>query len=145
MRPVHCAILLSAALVLPVSAKLPAPTDAAKAAAAETANKNAWNDKVAAYKLCLAQDKVAAAYRKSPAAAGKDVTAVQTAAAASGATPAPVAALPGCTDPGPYVALTPVTDKPLEASGAHSPAGTAVSPPSTNATSAQMTPAPKGK
>ena len=138
MRPVHCLVLLSAALALPVLAKLPAPSDEAKAAAAETANKAAWADKVGAYKLCQSQDKVAAAFKKT----AKDPAAVQTAAAASGAAPAPVS-IPGCTDPGPYVALTPVTSKPLEASGAHSPPGTATSPPSTNATSAEMTPAPK--
>jgi hypothetical protein len=52
--------------------------------------------------------------------------------------------IPACTDPGPYVAaVTPATSKPLEASGAHSPPGTATSPPSTNATSAQIAPAPK--
>ena len=141
MRPVHCAVLLSAALALPVLAKLPAPSDEAKAAAAETANKASWNDKVAAYKLCQSQDKIAAAFKKT----AKEPAAVQTAAAASGAAPAPVAAIPGCTDPGPYVALTPAASKPLEASGAHSPPGTAVSPPSNNATSAQMTPAPKSK
>ena len=142
MRPVHCAALLSAALALPVLAKLPTPSDDAKAAAAETAAKAAWADKVGAYKLCLAQNRVAETYRKTAKAEGKDVAAVQTAAAASGAAPAPVA-IPGCVDPGPYVATTPVSEKPLEASGAHSPAGTATSPPSTNATSSQMTPAPK--
>jgi hypothetical protein len=140
MRPVHCAAVLSAALALPVLAKLPAPSDEAKAAAAETTAKAAWADKVGAYKLCLAQDRVAAGYKKTAMSAGKD--AVQTAAAASGAAAAPVA-MPGCVDPGPYVPSTPVAQKPLEASGAHSPAGTATSPPSTNATSSQMTPAPK--
>jgi hypothetical protein len=142
MRPVHCAVLLSAALALPAAAKLPAPSEEAKAAAAETTSRAAWADKVGAYKLCLSQDKVAAGYRKTAMAAGKDVNAVQTAAPASGAAPAPVA-IAGCTDPGPYVPSTPVASKPLEAAGAHSPAGTATSPPSTNATSSQMTPAPK--
>jgi hypothetical protein len=40
-------------------AKLPPPDEAAKAKAAETKNKTAWSDKLAAYKLCLAQDRVA--------------------------------------------------------------------------------------
>jgi hypothetical protein len=142
MRPVHCAALLSAALVLPVLAKLPAPSEEAKAAAAETTSKAAWADKVGAYKLCLAQDRVAAGYKKTAMSAGKDVAAVQTAAAASGTAAAPVA-MPGCVDPGPYVPSTPVAQKPLEAAGAHSPTGTATSPPNTNATSSQMTPAPK--
>ena len=128
MRPVHCAALLSAVLALPVLAKLPPASDEAKAAAAETAAKAAWADKVGAYKLCLSQDRVADGYRKS----GK-------AAAASGGAPAPVATT-ACTDPGPYVATTPAASKPLEAAGAHSPPGTATSPPSTNATSAQIAP-----
>jgi hypothetical protein len=49
--------------------------------------------------------------------------------------------MPGCTDPGPYVStVTPAASKPLEAAGAHSPPGTATSPPSTNAPSAQIQP-----
>ncbi|MBX9834514.1 MAG: hypothetical protein K2X78_15915, partial [Burkholderiaceae bacterium] len=36
----------------------------------------------------------------------------------------------GCTDPGPF-AYTPPVAKPIEAAGAHSPPGTASSPPST--------------
>ena len=128
MRPVHCAALLFAALALPVLAKLPLQSEEAKAAAAETAAKAAWADKVGAYKLCQSQDRVADGYRKS----GK--------AAASGVAPAP-AAMPGCTDPGPYVStVTPAASKPLEAAGAHSPPGTATSPPSTNAPSAQIQP-----
>lgn len=47
--------------------------------------------------------------------------------------------VPACADPGPYVsAVTPQANKPLEASGAHSPPGAAVSPPSSNATTAQI-------
>jgi hypothetical protein len=139
MRPAHCAVLLSMALALPVMAKLPAPSDEAKAAAAETASKAAWADKVGAYKLCQSQDRVADGYRKSGKASAP---APQTAAAASGAAPAAVTIAP-CADPGPYVPSTPVASKPLEAAGAHSPSGTATSPPNTNATSAQMAPAPK--
>ena len=141
MRPVHCATLFSLALTLPVLAKLPPPSPEAKAAAAESAAKAAWTDKVNAYKLCVVQDRIAAAYKKTSMAAGKD--AVQTAPAASGAAPAP-ASFPACADPGPF-AYTPISDKPIEASGAHSPAGNATSPPSTNATSAEMKPAPKSK
>ena len=43
-------------------AKLPPPDDAAKAKAAETAAKAAWQAKVDGYQLCKAQDKVAARY-----------------------------------------------------------------------------------
>jgi len=110
-------------------AKLPPPTDEAKAKAAEAAAKTAWSDKVAAYHLCQSMDKVADAYRKTSKSSGKDA-------------PAPVAT-PACTDPGPFAAPTPASQKPLEASGAHSPAGNATSPPSTNATSAQLSGGPK--
>ncbi|HEX4234515.1 MAG TPA: hypothetical protein VH041_09410 [Caldimonas sp.] len=112
-------------------AKLPPPSDEAKAKAAETANKAAWSDKVAAYELCQSMDKVASAYRAHAAAAGQP---------ASGAEQTPP-----CANPGPYKAMeiTATTSKPLEASGAHSPPGTAVSPPSNQATSAEMTGARK--
>ncbi len=107
-------------------AKLPPLSDEAKAKAAEAANKAAWTDKVGLYKLCQTMDHVASAYRASAAAAGKP---------ASSADPTPP-----CADPGPYAAqVTPAAAKPLEASEAHSPAGMATSPPSNNATSAEMT------
>ncbi len=93
-------------------AKLPAPTPEVQAKAAETAAKAAWNGKVDSYKLCQSQDKVAAHYRRT----AKDAK--------------PAVATSGCTDPGPF-AYTPPAAKPLEASGAHSPPGTASSPPST--------------
>ena len=108
----------------PVAAKLPALSDEAKAKAAEAAAKAAWTDKVGLYQLCKSMDRVADTYRKSSTAAGKDVP---------GATATP------CVDPGPYATpVTPAASKPLEASGAHSPSGMATSPPSTNATSAQI-------
>lgn len=104
------------ALAAPLAlAKLPAPDDAAKAKAAEAAARTAWQGKVEAFQLCKAQDRVAAHYRKGSA----DAKAGKGAAAAS-----------TCADPGPF-AYTPPEQKPLEASGAHSPAGTAASPPST--------------
>ena len=59
-------------------AKLPAPSDEAKAKAAETANKAAWNDKVAAYQLCKAQDRVADTYRKDAKGSGKTAPAPTT-------------------------------------------------------------------
>jgi len=131
------------------AAKIPAPVldDAAKAKAAEAAAKTAWQGKVDAWQLCKAQDKVAAHYRKGGAASAKDAKAapkeakpVAAAAPAAGASAAgtPVAAAPAiapCMDPGPF-AYTPPEQKPLEASGAHSPPGTASSPPSTAAPAA---------
>lgn len=110
------------------SAKLPPPSDEAKAAAAEAKAKTAWSDKVAAYKLCLVQNKVVEHYRKNkpaqaqvtPATAAAGSTAPtpgpsSTAAAPSAtsiapapsvsATAVPPAAIPACQDPGPYVAM----------------------------------------
>ena len=106
-------------------ATLPLPSDEAKAKAAETAAKTAWDDKVALYQLCLATERTAAEYRSGLKAAGKDVP--------------PPLATPPCTDPGPYVSqLTPTTSKPLEAAGAHSPSGAAASPPNTAATAKEI-------
>jgi hypothetical protein len=130
-------------------AKLPPPVldEAAKAKAAETAAKTAWQAKKDNFLLCKAQDKVAAAYRKTgPAAPKAAAMPTPTAATASqgGSTPvAGVAAapvIPPCSDPGPF-AYAPPDQKPLEASGAHSPAPTAASPPSVKTPSADMAPA----
>ncbi len=76
------------AAALPALAKLPPPSDEAKAKAAETAAKNAWNDKVAAFQLCKSMDKVAAGYLAAAHKAGKD---------------AKPTATPPCADPGPFV------------------------------------------
>ena len=72
---------------------------------------------------------------------------VPTAAAASPGGSTPVAAVVSaappvtpCSDPGPF-AYAPPQQKPLETSGAHSPAATATSPPSVRSESAQMAPA----
>ena len=108
---------LAAALGGSVWAKLPAPTPEAKAKAAEAAAKTAWQGKVDGYLLCNAQDRVAAKYRASAAAAGK-------------AAPAAVST-PPCSDPGPFVYTPPEAPKPIEAAGAHSPATTAAAPPVT--------------
>ena len=137
-------------------AKLPEPDDAAKAKAAETAAKAAWQAKVDAYQLCKSQDKVASAYLKKAgkpaptpvvakpagaAAAGPSSAASAASAPASG-TPVASSAPPLCADPGPF-AYNPPDQKPLEAAGAHSPSGTAASPPSVKPESAQMAPAQK--
>ena len=80
-------------LALPVLAKLPAPSDEAKAKAAEAAAKTAHAGKVDNYKLCLSMDKAAAHYFKTAAAAKKEVK--------------PAAATPACADPGPFVPPVP--------------------------------------
>jgi hypothetical protein len=105
------------------SAKLPPAPESAKAQAAEAAAKTAWSDKVAQYQLCRSIERTAESYRQSLKAAAKPA-------------PEPVAT-PPCVDPGPFA--TPVAQKPLEASGAHSPPGTADGPPSTKATAAELT------
>ncbi len=105
-------------------AKLPPPAPEAGAKAAEAAAKAAWAGKVDNYKLCQSQDRVAAHYRKTNTSAKP--------AAAAGA---------ACADPGPF-AYTPPEAKPIEAAGAHSPPGTASSPPSTQ-TPAAAASAPK--
>jgi hypothetical protein len=108
-----CALALAA---LGAAGKLPPPPEEAKAKAAETAAKNAWNDKVAAFKLCQSQDRVVAAYREGARKAGK--------------TADPPVATPPCADPGPFE-YQPADKPPIEQSGAHSPPATAVNPPST--------------
>ena len=134
-------------------AKLPPPDDATKAKAAETSAKAAWQAKVDAYLLCKAQDKVVAQYTKT---AGKTMAketkpvpavvaaspAVQPPAAAASGTPVAAAPLPPCADPGPF-AYNPPEQKPRETSGAHSPSGTAASPPSVKPNAAEMAPAKK--
>ncbi|KQR57877.1 hypothetical protein [Acidovorax sp. Leaf160] len=105
--------LLLAAMAGGAAAKLPPLTPEAQAKADETAAKTAWSAKADAYKLCLAQDKVAAHYRRT----------------AANPAPAPATNVP-CADPGPF-AYTPPEAKPLEAAGAHSPPGNASSPHNT--------------
>ncbi|MFO1339103.1 MAG: hypothetical protein U1F53_12920 [Burkholderiaceae bacterium] len=129
MKPLAAALpsaLLLAAVTL-AQAKLPAPSDEAKAKAAEAAAKTAWTDKVSAYQLCKAQDKVAADYQAQAKKAGQPASAPT--------------ATPPCADPGPFAYAPPGEAKPpLEASGAHSPPKTAATPPSTNKPDAQANP-----
>lgn len=110
-------------------AKLPPLSDEAKAKAAEAAAKAAWAGKVDTYQLCQSQDKVAASYYKTAKAAGKDVK--------------PPLPAPACADPGAFVYTPPEAPKPIEAAGAHSPAGTATSPPSGKQPDAVVNPANK--
>jgi hypothetical protein len=81
-------------------AKLPAPSDEAKAKAAEAAAKTAWSGKVDGFLLCKSQDKAAAHYYK---------TATST---------KPAAAMPPCADPGPFVYPLPVAAAPAVATPA---------------------------
>ena len=125
-------------------AKLPPVDDAAKAKAAETAAKAAWQGKVDGWLLCKSQDKVAAGYLKTAGKDAKPAAAPTAAAASAAASGTPVAYKPPapCADPGPF-AYNPPEQKPLETAGAHSPTGTAASPPSVKTPSAEMAPAKK--
>jgi len=120
-------LIVLAGLAATASAKLPPPSDEAKAKAAEAAAKTAHGNKVADYQLCKSMDKVAATYLADAKRAGKDVKPTAT---------------PACTDPGAFV-YTPPEAKPLEAAGAHSPPATAATPPSTKTPAAAPTPVKK--
>ena len=76
-----------------VWAKLPPPSDEAKAKAAEAAAKTAHAGKVDAYQLCKSMDKVAAEYYAAAKKAGTDVK--------------PAVATPPCVDPGLFVYTPP--------------------------------------
>jgi len=122
--------LVTAAFASSALATLPPPTEDAKMRAMDTAAKAVWSDKVASYKTCLAMERTVDAYRRGLKAEGKEA-------------PAPVPT-PACADPGPYVSpVTAMADKPLEASGAHSPPETATAPPSQNKTADQVSKAGK--
>ena len=120
-------VLAGAALAAGAWAKLPPLSDEAKLKAAETAAKTAWTNKVTEYQQCKVTDRLAERYLAEAKAAGKAVSPVPT---------------PPCADPGPFV-FTPPDTKPLEAAGAHSPPGTATSPPNTTAPASVVTPTPK--
>jgi hypothetical protein len=94
-------------------AKLPPPSDEAKAKAEETKAKAAHTAKVEAYDLCKSQDKVAAHVNKhNKAKAGK-----------------PVATAP-CADPGKFVYTpAPAVATTAAAPAAATPAAPAASPP----------------
>jgi hypothetical protein len=114
-----------------VHAKLPAPSPEAKAAADAAKDKAAWGDKVAAYKLCLAQDKTAAYYQKNKEGAKK-----------------PSVETPACADPGPYTPPVAAAASPAPAPGAAPAAGTApaaapAAPAAPAAQAPQAAPAPQ--
>jgi hypothetical protein len=99
--------MLGMALAGAASAKLPQLSPEAQAKAEETKQKTAWSDKVAAYQLCKAQDRVAADYRQkkgSQPVAATAPAAVPSPPAVASAAPSPAPAVPSCQDPGPYVA-----------------------------------------
>ena len=101
-------VLSALALSFGAVAKLPAPSDEAKAKAAEAAAKTAHANKVADFQLCKSREKVAAHYYKT--------------AKSTGAKTNPPTATPACVDPGVY--------KPAEqaAAPAAAPAAPAAAP-----------------
>ncbi|MBU3722263.1 hypothetical protein [Limnohabitans sp. Hippo4] len=116
-------LLLASLFSVSAMAKLPAPSDEAKAKAAEAAAKTAHGNKVADYQLCKSREKVAAHYYKTAKATGKPTT--------------PPVATPACADPGPYVAA------PAAPAVAAAPAPAAAKPGATPAAPAAAAPAKK--
>jgi len=96
-------LVLASLFSVSAMAKLPAPSDEAKAKAAEAAAKTAHGNKVADFQLCKSREKVAAHYYKTAKASGKPTN--------------PPVATPACADPGPFVAAAPAA-----------PAGVAAAP-----------------
>ena len=93
------ALLAGTACLLPnAEAKLPPLSAEAQAKADEAKAKAAWSDKVAAFQLCKAQDKVAAQYLKGKSSAN-------------------VVSTPACADPGAFV--YPLPAEPQKPAAAH--------------------------
>ena len=86
-------LVLASLFSVSAMAKLPAPSDEAKAKAAEAAAKTAHGNKVADFQLCKSREKVAAHYYKTAKASGKPTN--------------PPVATPPCADPGAFVAAAP--------------------------------------
>lgn len=86
-------LVLASLFSVSAMAKLPAPSDEAKAKAAEAAAKTAHGNKVADFQLCKSREKVAAHYYKTAKASGKPTN--------------PPVATPACADPGPFMAAAP--------------------------------------
>jgi hypothetical protein len=89
MRCLSIALFSAFAFSVPAWAKLPPPSEEAKAKAAEAAAKTAHGNKVADFQLCKSMDKVAAKYQASMKAASKEAK--------------PPTETPACADPGPFV------------------------------------------
>ena len=87
MRKLLLAVVLST-LAPFVLAKLPPPSDEAKAKAAEAAAKTAHGNKVADFQLCKSMEKVAARYQAEAGKSGKAVNKPTD--------------TPACADPGPF-------------------------------------------
>ena len=118
MRCLSIALFSAFAFSVPAWAKLPAPSDEAKAKAAEAAAKTAHGNKVADFQLCKSMDATAAKYYASMKAASKVTK--------------PATETPACTDPGAFVWPVPAA-----------PAATAAPAPPATAAPAAAAPAKK--
>jgi hypothetical protein len=96
-----CVVLLFSAAAF---AKLPPPSDEAKAKADEAKAKAVWSDKTAAFQLCRAQIRVAERHRKEQKMPAMDPS------------------LAKCEDPGPFVYSQPVPPSIHPGGAATSPA-----------------------
>ena len=110
-------LLTGCAFAVSALAKLPAPSDEAKAKAAEAAAKTAHAGKVDGYFLCKSQDKSAAHYYKTAKATKKETN------------PAPATA--ACADPGKFVYTPPAAPAAVATAAAPAPAkpAAAATPP----------------
>jgi hypothetical protein len=107
-------------------AKLPEATQAEKALMQQNITRQTLITKQDAFESCVAQNKIVKRYQDSLRAQGKAV---------------PVSVDTGpCADPGFFKADggTPILNRPIEASEAHSPTGTAVSPPSSKTPQSEL-------
>ncbi len=99
-------------------AKLPPPSEADKALTLQNIARQTRTAKQDAFESCRAQDRIVRQYQEGLRSKGKAIpTSIETGS---------------CAEPGPYAADSgmPITSRPTEASGAHSPPATAVTPPS---------------
>ena len=122
-------LVLASLFSVSAMAKLPAPSDEAKAKAAEAAAKTAHGNKIADFQLCKSREKVAAHYYKTAKASGKPTN--------------PPVATPPCADPGAFVAAAPAAPA-APAAVAAAPAA-AAKPAAPGAAPAPAAPAPAKK
>jgi hypothetical protein len=128
--------LMLTAVALAVSgaaiAKLPPLDEAAKAKAAETAAKSAWQGKMDAYLLCKAQDRVVALYKRT--AASRPAVAVPAGTTTTVATAPAAGAAPATAAPPAPAAKPPVPTTTTASQGGSTPVpnvATAAAPPVT--------------
>ena len=107
-------LVLASLFSVSAMAKLPAPSDEAKAKAAEAAAKTAHGNKIADFQLCKSREKVAAHYYKTAKASGKPTN--------------PPVATPPCADPGAFVAAAPAAPAAVAAAPAAKPAAPGAAP-----------------